>query len=199
MKKIAFTLLVLTFVLSSCKYEEGPGISLISKRDRMANEWSIINYKIDGNDHDSSLKTFRNAGDSIEIVMALSRTGQYAFNRQYTKAYSKNNNNKVLSTDFVDKQPVLAMFVNLENNEFTKNTGLAGEWQFTQRHDKIYFGKLGNMDVSHHESNQVLTCEIIMLKNKDLKLSFTAEDGKKHLLTFQAWNYETPRQRAKNK
>jgi hypothetical protein len=199
MKKIAFTLLVLTFVLSSCKYEEGPGISLISKRDRMANEWSIINYKIDGNDHDSSLKTFREPGDTIEVIMVTTRQGQYAFNRQFTKEHSKKNNNAILTTQLVNKQPIVRLYENLNNNAFTKATGPSGKWEFTQRHDKVYFGPLGNMDVSHHESNQVLTCEIVKLKNKEMKLSFTAEDGKKHLLTFQAWNYETPRQRDKNK
>ena len=94
MKKIALTLFVFTLVLSSCKYEEGPGISLISKRDRISNEWSVINYKIDGNDNDSALKSFK-SGDSLEMLLTISRSGYFSTNPQYTRAFSKANNNKL--------------------------------------------------------------------------------------------------------
>ena len=60
MKKfnLVLTVLFLTSIaLTSCKYEEGPGISLISKRDRLANEWSVVNYKINNERYIKSYKT----------------------------------------------------------------------------------------------------------------------------------------------
>lgn len=35
-------------VFTGCKYEEGPAISLRNKRDRVANEWKISGYQING-------------------------------------------------------------------------------------------------------------------------------------------------------
>ncbi len=44
MKKIVYSIVALSVLLTACKYEEGPGISLRSKRDRAANEWVVDAY-----------------------------------------------------------------------------------------------------------------------------------------------------------
>lgn len=44
MKKIVYSIVALSVLLTACKYEEGPGISLRSKRDRASNEWVVDNY-----------------------------------------------------------------------------------------------------------------------------------------------------------
>jgi len=44
MKNLIYSALAVTILFTACKYEEGPGISLRSKRDRVANEWKVDNY-----------------------------------------------------------------------------------------------------------------------------------------------------------
>jgi len=49
MKKLLFTLVCLTLILGSCKkYEEGPGISLRTKKARVVGEWKTEKLFIDG-------------------------------------------------------------------------------------------------------------------------------------------------------
>ena len=49
MKKI-FAFLFISAVLFSCgKYEEGPGISLLTKKNRITNVWSLASRTINGN------------------------------------------------------------------------------------------------------------------------------------------------------
>jgi hypothetical protein len=48
MKKSLFTLICLTLIFSSCKkYEEGPGISLRTKKARVVGEWKMEKLFID--------------------------------------------------------------------------------------------------------------------------------------------------------
>jgi hypothetical protein len=196
MKKfnLVLTVLFLTSIaLTSCKYEEGPGISLISKRDRLANEWSVVNYKINNEDNAAALNSFK-SGDSVEHIFSISRSGYFSFGPQYTKAFSKANNNKLM----VYNDNLYELFNTLNENTFIKNAAKQGRWSFTERHDKVVFGNNGNGDLSKASDSEVLTCEIIQLKNKELKISFTAKDGKKHLMTMEPRNSETPAQRVKN-
>ena len=63
----------LAVVFTGCKYDEGPAISLRNKRDRVANEWKISGYQIDGNEDAAAKKSFTSAGDSIELVFKMTR------------------------------------------------------------------------------------------------------------------------------
>jgi hypothetical protein len=196
MKKfnLILTVLFLTSIaLTSCKYEEGPGISLISKRDRLANEWSVVNYKINNEDNAAALNSFK-SGDSVEHIFSISRSGYFSFGPQYTKAFSKANNNKIM----VYNDNLYELFNTLNENTFIKNAATQGRWSFTERHDKVVFGNNGNGDLSKASDAEVLICDIVQLKNKELKISFTAKDGTKHLMTMEPRNSETPAQRVKN-
>lgn len=196
MKKfnLVLTVLFLTSIaFTSCKYEEGPGISLISKTDRLANEWSIVNYKINNEDNAAALNSFK-SGDSVEHIFTITRNGHFTFGPQFTKAFSKANNNKVM----VHNDSHYKLFIKLNENEFIKNSAKHGRWSFTERHDKVVFGNNGNGDLSKTSESDILVCEIIKLKNKELKISFIAKDGTKHLMTMEPRNSETPAQRVKN-
>lgn len=48
--KFGIFLFAVAFTLSSCKYEDGPAISLRSKKERVANVWVIEKAYEDGND-----------------------------------------------------------------------------------------------------------------------------------------------------
>jgi hypothetical protein len=53
-------LLIATTLISSCKYEESPAISLISTKARVAGEWAVEKVTIDGQDI-TSLFTLENS------------------------------------------------------------------------------------------------------------------------------------------
>lgn len=189
--KLSFlSLLAIVFTFSACKYEEGPGISFVAKRDRMANEWVATNYTIDGNKSDTALNSF-SYGDTIQAVVSIMRTGYFSTNAQFTKKYYDDNNKAMLS-----QSNNIEMETSIKSNYFAKAVGAAnGKWDFVDKHSKVSFANNGNRDISSSDFSPVLTCDIIKLKNKEIKLSYIAKDGKKHVVTFEARNKENPRQR----
>jgi hypothetical protein len=49
-----FAFIITVILLVSCnKYPDGPGISLRTRNERLANTWKVDNYKINGNDFTS--------------------------------------------------------------------------------------------------------------------------------------------------
>ncbi len=59
-------------VLPGCKkYEDGPGFSLASRKGRVANTWSVENYKINGNDFTSLVSGY---------AETYSKDGNYSYN-----------------------------------------------------------------------------------------------------------------------
>jgi hypothetical protein len=77
-------LLALTAVVSSCnKYEEGSNFSLISAKGRMAGQWKLTSYTVNGTDYTSS------AGD---YTVTIDKDGTYSGTAVYT----------VLGTQFTD-------------------------------------------------------------------------------------------------
>ncbi len=177
---------VFSMVLSACKYDEGPGISFITKRDRVANEWSVTGYKIEGTD-DAAMKNSFSHGDSIELVFNVARGGVYGFNLQYTKSYQATTKwRKLLQSNYTTY--IAENVWNYNQNSFFQLIGSNGKWTFADNHNEVHFGA---NDLSHnYTENKPLVCKIIMLKNKMLQLEFLANDSKKHLITFEPINKE---------
>ena len=179
----------LTVALSAC-YEEGPKISFRAKRDRLANEWVCTDYTIDGNTSDSSKKSFY-IGDSITFVFSIMRNNKYALNMAYTKEYSEKNNNKLFNLKSnMNSKHLMDLVANLsENNLLFQKIDFGGEWSFADKFRKVSFGHLGNRDLSYADEKQIFTADVVMLKNKNLKLSFKHND-KEHMITFEPRNPE---------
>lgn len=57
MKSTIYIAAFLTLVLFSCKYEEGPAFSLLSKKARVQNIWFIDKVLKNGNDETTDFKT----------------------------------------------------------------------------------------------------------------------------------------------
>lgn len=77
-------LLALTAVVSSCsKYDEGSNFSLISAKGRMAGDWKLSSYTVDGADYTSSMGT---------VNVTIDKDGTYKGTAVYT----------VLGTPFTD-------------------------------------------------------------------------------------------------
>src|SRR5574343_80671 len=69
-------LLALTAVVSSCsKYDEGSNFSLISAKGRMAGDWKLSSYTVNGSDYTSSMGT---------VNVTLDKDGTYKGTAVYT-------------------------------------------------------------------------------------------------------------------
>jgi hypothetical protein len=82
--KILLVLAVITFVFASCsKYEEGPSISLKSKKSRLAKEWKLVSmYNADGEEQ-SIVPDWENNytkdGEYSTIAYGFSQDGTWEF------------------------------------------------------------------------------------------------------------------------
>lgn len=91
MKKIALFSMVALFIaasFSSCgKYEEGPGISLLPKKSRLANEWKVDKYvyadgtTVTPDENNTSVMTIEKDGTFKSVntytVLGVSTTSEY--------------------------------------------------------------------------------------------------------------------------
>lgn len=195
MKSFKLTLLALaafTFVFSGCKYEEGPGISFRSKKDRVANEWKVTGYEIDGNEDAAAKNSFRSSGDSIELIFTMTRNYNYSMNMAYVDGYVSPSGDKLLSpnaSDVRDYYDISNAFGT--NNKLNKKIGSSGKFSFDDKYRKLRYSANENGDLAYAEGGDtaIVTAEIIMLKNKMLKLEFEI-DKKKHRITFEPKNPE---------
>lgn len=190
-KKASLFILASAALFTACKYEEGPGISFRSKRDRIANEWKITGYQVDGQDDDAAKNSFR-SGDSIELIFTMTRNYHYAMNMAYTDNYTSPTGNKILSPNAQDDrtyQDILGGFKT--GNKLFRKIAQSGKWAFSDKFKQVHFGANGNGDLAYPEGDDstIVKSDIIMLKNKMLKLEFNIED-KKHRITFEPKNPE---------
>lgn len=178
-----------TIALTSC-YKEGPKISFNTKRDRLANEWVVTDYQIDGQTSDTGKQSFY-VGDSLTLVLNISRNNSYGMNMQYTKSYSDNNGGKLLNlkTNFTNKHYIDIMAKLTENNLLYVNIGNGGKWSWDDKFRQVEFSSndMGDLSVAEGQSN--IPFKILMLKNKKLKGEFTL-GGKQHTMTFEPRNPE---------
>ncbi len=78
MKQIIGIILSL-FILSSCsKYEEGPGINFVGKKERVTNKWTPVNTYINGIDRSHEYE-----GDVFE----MSREGKFTLITKYNEVF----------------------------------------------------------------------------------------------------------------
>lgn len=182
----------LAIVFTGCKYEEGPGISFRNKRDRVANEWKITGYQIDGTEDAAAKKSFTAVGDSIEMIFVMTRNYNYAMNMSYVDGYVSPSGDKLLAPSAKDTrvyQDILGAFS--VNNLLFKKLKQSGKWAFGDKYKTINFGANGNGDLAYPVGNDtsIVKSNIIMLKNDNLKLDFQI-NGKTHVITFEPKNKE---------
>lgn len=189
LQNLFFVAIALTLTLSAC-YEEGPKISFRMKRDRLANEWVVTDYTIDGSTSDSSKKSFY-IGDSIAYIFSIQRENKYSLNMGYTKEYSDNNNGKVFNLgNNMGNRLYIDLIAGIQaKNILFKKVNSGGEWSFKDKFRQVSFGFMGNRDLSLPDGQEPFTADVIMLNNKKLKLGFS-DNGKNHVITFEPRNPE---------
>jgi hypothetical protein len=182
----------LAIVFTGCKYEEGPGISFRTKRDRVANEWKVTGYSIDGNEDAAAKKSFTSAGDSIELVLVLTRNYNYSMNMSYVDGYISPSGDKLLAPAAFDTRT----YVDIKglfflNNKLYNKLNRGGKWAFGEKYKSIRYAAYDRSDLSYPvgSDSSIVKSNIIMLRNDMLKLEFEL-DNKKHLITFEPKNKE---------
>lgn len=182
----------LAIVFTGCKYEEGPGISLRTKRDRIANEWKVAGYQIDGTEDAAAKKTFISAGDSIELILVMTRNYTYAMDMSYVDGYVSPSGDKLLAPSSLDTRTyrdISSAFA--AGNALCQKLYKGGKWAFGDKYKSINFGANGNGDLSYQvgKDTSIFKSNIIMLKNDNLKMEFEI-GGRKHLISFEPKNKE---------
>ncbi len=217
MKRLIYSFLAITVLLSACKYEEGPGISLRSKRDRVSNEWKVDEYsytplngtaqdrKADYNFTNDSFYTYftkPNPADPTLTVLdsTLSlHTYSYVFVITRTASYSLD----VVDQDNNGIDPrMMAQFVAQKTRLVSKsipdplgmfNIGGRGEWSFVNKSSKIQFkpdnggSNYIGDDIKAGKMAPVVF-DIVMLTNDKMKLKAEDVNGGKHEYTLTAFN-----------
>ena len=140
MKYLALLSFAFVFVFSSCnKYSEGPNFSLLTKKARVVNDWTLDSYTKDGTElYDSG----------YEENLSIEKDGTYSMTRI---------------------TPNLGQLHSVSSH---------GTWEFDNSKTSISFIEEGSIIG--------VTYEILMLKNKSLKLRQTDFNNSNYDWTFYA-------------
>lgn len=100
-------LLTTLFVLPSCnKYEEGPGVSLRTKKARVANTWKVDKALNNGEDVTSEYDEFtlRTTKDGDAELAALYSIGDFSYEYDTQGTWAFENDKETLLLDFEDDE-----------------------------------------------------------------------------------------------
>ncbi|MBL0098245.1 MAG: hypothetical protein IPP46_18440 [Bacteroidetes bacterium] len=94
--------------IESCgKYEDGPSISLRSRKERVANTWNVENYKVDGGDFTSLVsgysEKFSKDGDYYYSWGLLSGSGDWSFSHNDERINLNGNDGQSSRTLYILK------------------------------------------------------------------------------------------------
>lgn len=111
---IAFITVTMIFGMESCKkYPDGPLINFHSRTERVANTWTVDNYKINGEDYTSLVsgytETYTKDGDYSYEWGLLSGTGIWAF---------QNNDEELKITGISNQSSQTYVILKLEDEQF---------------------------------------------------------------------------------
>jgi len=174
--KIFLAFLAFTFVFSSCKYEDGPVVSLRSKNNRMANTWKFKSVTSAGTDITNQYNR-TNFIISFDVVKA----GNYTFTY-------RDLDGKVLSRVGGSSSPYgqAEAEISLNRPPFLKEVGGNGSWTFIDN--------MGSIQMAYElsqkaDSNVVSEFEILELRNHALKLKGkNSSNDEELILEFESLN-----------
>lgn len=185
---------VLTF--SACKYEEGPRISLRTKRDRVANEWRIEKYEYqhkDSSNVEDRTSMINNPENGFTLILNFARTGGYSV--EIVKAEKDDNGNTVYrSNHLLDfNKCCYTEFVAYRESLPSHFSYLfpGGKWTFDKGHYKIQV----KPELSY-DANEVLIQKntidwtIVKLAEKEMKVKGRDENDNEWKLHLKRINDE---------
>lgn len=127
MKKLTLILLAIVALVSACsKYEEGPGLSLLSKKARLAGTWKITDYIDNGQpviiDETDDLfyerLVFEKDGTGKSYYIGASSGEQGSEQNPYVLQWEFENDNEDLRiTDTYNESIIIYKIIRLANKE----------------------------------------------------------------------------------
>jgi hypothetical protein len=129
--KALFSLLVIGFVFTSCyKYEEGPRISLLSRKARLCNEWVLQTYLDNGTDKtvagETTTLTIENDG-TYSISTVRNEMGQVQSEFSHGTWVFQDAKGQVVMTDSKeDAIPLTYDILELRNSNLQLRKKIAG-------------------------------------------------------------------------
>lgn len=204
LKGFIITAVALSITFSACKYEDGPGISFRSKRDRIANEWIVDKFIYDGKDVTDSVNSRQ---DTFSIIFEMTRTGAYSVEwvrytvdpnngiKHYGTSHGSNHN-------LNNSGPALWNPINMGNYSRKmpiplKALGARGTWRFDDKHEKISIGPESSYAVDgngngngnlNHANARFWT--ITKLKEKNVGFKGVDSSGKSWSMQLKNLNVE---------
>jgi hypothetical protein len=207
MKKILYIAIVLVISLTACKYEEGPGISLRSKRDRISNEWLVSNYtftpkdstSVDATDiynvkgaviytytTDSNGLVTDSTVEDYSYVYTINRTGAYNLGVVDGDGNSVDPRKMASYTTSAGR----ASFNTIPDPLSKFSVGSRGEWSFVDKHSRIQFqsdvagNNFDGVDSANLGNSIPVLFDVVKLANDEVKLTNTDRNGTKHEYTL---------------
>lgn len=199
-----YVFVALMVTLSSCKYEEGVGISLRSKRDRVANEWMVSEYTVtdpQGTTEDQTSKY--NIVNGV-IYSSQSQTDSTIESWSYLLIMDRGGfytlgivNERGESID--PRRMVEYLGTGSASGKTQPNTrpdpldihylASGGEWSFISKHSRLQLqhdlaGSNFPGDGPTTATNTPVVFDIIKLSNEELKLRAIDVDGNVHNYTL---------------
>jgi hypothetical protein len=175
-KFLLFSLLLSATLLSCGKYDDGPGISFRSKTHRVAGNWEVSKWTVDGDD---ALMEYEKGSIDCWSGGTVNYVQSYGFDYLYFNFTSSGKSN--FSGKYTIK--LLDYSASMDNCEaiYDSMSGLfygEGNWSFESSKEKL------TIDVEEF-SKEPMTYEIKELKEKEMKLEGTDEDGQLHVMTLK--------------
>jgi hypothetical protein len=190
LKNFAIVAIASTLILGACKYEEGPGISLRSKTDRVANEWELVSYTYDSTEGSKTNYLDRVNTPEFKLLFTMTRSNRYTIDMvkplgdgKYETSHTGNNNAQW------DSQEITAYLSQIPGH--IRNMMNQGAWNFDKRHFKIQiFKELSYVDTME---SQVLQHDwtIVKLKEKEMKVWGKDANNNRFDMTFKPINDES--------
>lgn len=214
MKKLLYSIIALSVLLTACKYDEGPGISLRSKRDRVANEWAVDAYSYTakgGSSVDRSgwynikgdtIYTYFTRPSTVDTTQQVLDSTYKIYDYSYVLILTRNGNYSQEVVDGENKSLDPRLRFNFSDQNYRANQTKSpdplgflvlsnnGDWSFIAKHDRIQMNHdLGGAnyteeDIKNGRSAPVIF-DIIMLRNDEMKLTAIDVYGGKHEYTFK--------------
>jgi len=129
--KALLSLIVVVFILASCyKYEEGPRISLLSRKARLCNEWVLDTYLDNGTDKtntgETTTLTIEKDG-TYSISTVRNEMGQVQSEFSHGTWVFQNAKGQVVMTDSQEgSTPVIYDILELRNSTLQLRKKVAG-------------------------------------------------------------------------
>ena len=189
LRNLAVAAVAITLVLGACKYEEGPGISLRSKTDRVANEWELVSYTYDSTEGSKTNYIDRINTPEFKLLFTLTRSNRYKIEMikpladgKYETTHTGNSNAEWdVNEIYAYREQIPGHIKNMMNQ---------GVWSFDKRHLKIQiFPELSYVDTLEAQELQ-RNWTIVKLKEKELKVWGMDANNKRFDMTFNPINDE---------